>query len=244
MLPRFRFLFAATVLAVSMLIFGMGAAALLRAAHEEFASIPSRRPPPETMFAQRSDAEPVLAMLRAEPSAADGEAVDPPTIDPAQDEAALVSAPAESETPAAEPDKIAALTDTAPQVEDWPPPEAPMTETTGPEMPVGTATAEITPAAPDHDAAPATDSASAPIEDSGGISETRIAALGGPPVAIEARTPSKRAAAVVKKPARAKPVVKPRRIIRHARVERPAPQRPASRQPANLFGSPFGTLPR
>jgi hypothetical protein len=39
MLPGFRFLFAARVLAMPMLIFGLGAAALLRAAHEEFASI-------------------------------------------------------------------------------------------------------------------------------------------------------------------------------------------------------------
>ena len=53
MLPGFRFLFAAIVLSTSMLIFGLGAAALLRAAHEEFASIPTRRPPPETLFAQR-----------------------------------------------------------------------------------------------------------------------------------------------------------------------------------------------
>ena len=50
MLPGFRFLFAAVVLTTSMLIFGLGVAALLRAAHEEFASIPSRRAPPETVF--------------------------------------------------------------------------------------------------------------------------------------------------------------------------------------------------
>ena len=38
MLPGFRFLFAAIVLSMSVLVFGLGAAALLRAAHEEFAS--------------------------------------------------------------------------------------------------------------------------------------------------------------------------------------------------------------
>ena len=43
MLPGFRFLFATVVLAVSVLVFGLGAAALLRAAHEEFASLPSWR---------------------------------------------------------------------------------------------------------------------------------------------------------------------------------------------------------
>ena len=60
MLPGFRFLFAAIVLSMSILVFGLGAAALLRAAHEEFASMPSRRAPPEPVFAQqrrRADAE-------------------------------------------------------------------------------------------------------------------------------------------------------------------------------------------
>src|SRR4051812_7141160 len=54
MLPGFRFLFAAIVLSMSVLIFGLGAAALLRAAHEQFASIPSRRPPPEPVFARQN----------------------------------------------------------------------------------------------------------------------------------------------------------------------------------------------
>ena len=52
MLPGFRFLFAATLLTISMLIFGLGAAALLRAAHQEFASIPSRRAPPGIYYQQ------------------------------------------------------------------------------------------------------------------------------------------------------------------------------------------------
>ncbi len=42
MLPGFRFLSVAIVLGVSMLIFGLGAAALLRATHEEFASSASQ----------------------------------------------------------------------------------------------------------------------------------------------------------------------------------------------------------
>src|SRR3982074_511678 len=113
MLPGFRFLLAATVLSISILIFGLGAAALLRAAHEEFASIPSRRGPPETIFAQQSNANPMLAILRAEPSATDEKAIDPPITDPMQDQPAMVSTPTESERPAADPDKMAALTDTA-----------------------------------------------------------------------------------------------------------------------------------
>src|ERR1700759_52747 len=70
MLPGFRFLFAATMLAMSLLIFGLGAAALLRAAHESFASNSSWHAAPEVPFAQRPDTTmPVLAALRVEPSA-------------------------------------------------------------------------------------------------------------------------------------------------------------------------------
>ena len=68
MLPGFRFLFAAIVLSTSILIFGLGAAALLRAAHDQFASIPSRRLPPEPVFAQQIEpSAPTLALLRVEP---------------------------------------------------------------------------------------------------------------------------------------------------------------------------------
>ena len=66
MLPGLRFLFAAITLSMSMLVFGLGAAALLRAAHEEFAINPSWHATPETMFAQRNDTRPVLAMLRVD----------------------------------------------------------------------------------------------------------------------------------------------------------------------------------
>src|SRR6202166_3667783 len=67
MLPGFRFLFAAIILSMSILVFGLGAAALLRAAHEEFASTPAWHATPETMFAQQSEAaRPVLALLRVD----------------------------------------------------------------------------------------------------------------------------------------------------------------------------------
>jgi len=58
MLPGFRFLFTAIVLSMSILIFGLGAAALLRAAHEEFANLPARRAPPQPMFARQNDDQP------------------------------------------------------------------------------------------------------------------------------------------------------------------------------------------
>ena len=70
MLPGFRFLFAAILLSTSVLVFGLGAAALLRAAHEEVANIPARRAPPERVFTQPNDPPPTLAMVRLEPLAA------------------------------------------------------------------------------------------------------------------------------------------------------------------------------
>jgi hypothetical protein len=117
MLPGFRFLFAAIVLSMSIMVFGLGAAALFRAAHEEFASNPSWRPTPETSFAQQGETtRPVLAMLRidqppAEPKIANNVPV-----------AAAIAAPVEPVEPAtqpsmpAEPEKTAALTsdDSAP----------------------------------------------------------------------------------------------------------------------------------
>jgi hypothetical protein len=72
MLPGFRFLFAATMLSMSLLIFGLGAAALLRAAHESFASNSSWRAAQEIPFTQRPDTTmPVLATLRVEPNSFD-----------------------------------------------------------------------------------------------------------------------------------------------------------------------------
>lgn len=69
MLPGFRFLLAAILLSTSILVFGLGAAALLRATHEQYVSNPSwRNGPQEKVFAQASEpAQPVLAVLRAEP---------------------------------------------------------------------------------------------------------------------------------------------------------------------------------
>lgn len=73
MLPGFRFLVAAIVCSISLTIFGMGAAALLRAAHEQFASNSSWRSTQAsgfTTFLPPAEPTPVLAMLRVEPSPA------------------------------------------------------------------------------------------------------------------------------------------------------------------------------
>jgi hypothetical protein len=256
MLPGFRFLFAAIVLSTSLLIFGLGAAALLRAAHEEFASIPSRRAPPEIVFAQQSDTRPTLAILRVEPSAEEENAATPASDSaqvaaPPMEQPATVAKAPEPVKSAAEPEKIAALTDIATPVENSPPSEPPKSEAIGSETSVQAETpaqadapspavetklaaiAETTPAAPNQTAVTAPEQASAPVDDSTRIAMTKIATLGGPAVTIETRPPSKLAPPAVKKSAQARRVVKRRRIAQRARVARPAQQ-----QPANPFGSP------
>ncbi|QOZ51213.1 hypothetical protein [Bradyrhizobium sp. CCBAU 53338] len=73
MLPGFRFLLAAILVSTSILVFGLGAASLLRASHEQYVSNPSwRNGPQEQVFAQSPEpAQPVLAALRVEPAPPD-----------------------------------------------------------------------------------------------------------------------------------------------------------------------------
>src|SRR5215470_13238753 len=105
MLPGFRFLLAAIVLSMSIVIFGLGAAALLRAAHEEVASVPTRRVMPEPVFAQPAEPPlPTLALLRVEPAAPE-KAPDPPPVQ----EPAFEPAPEAVPVPKVETEKLAAL---------------------------------------------------------------------------------------------------------------------------------------
>lgn len=67
MLPGIRFIFVTVILSASVLIFGLGAAALLRVSHEEFANLPSWRTA-QSQFppAPAETVPPTLAMLRIE----------------------------------------------------------------------------------------------------------------------------------------------------------------------------------
>jgi len=204
MLPGFRFLLAAIVFSMSILVFGLGAAALLRAAHEEFANIPSRRAPPEPVFAKQNDAPvPTLALLRFDPPVVDKtpddalpavipETVAPETVAPAEQTA--------DATPA-EPEKLAAL-----KPEDSVPTEAVKPDAPEPET---TTTATATPTEPAESEArePAGEMKVAAIAETPppvtaiaptapelaaevpsletNIATTRIATLGGPEVTIE-----------------------------------------------------------
>jgi hypothetical protein len=275
MLPGFRFLFAAIVLATSVLVFGLGAAALLRAAHEEIASIPTRRAP-ETVFAQQNETAPVLATLRVvdpPPPEKPAEIVAPASA-PAKP-AASVSTPAEpvATIPPVEPEKTAEA-----KPEDVPPAPTAKAEIPASESPppadvatapadaaataeqtkteevkaadVKTAAAEPA-AAPVNETAPAmaaappvpqpaapptnetapvvAEPASPPVSPGAVTTSTKIATLGGPPVAIQTPPPPKTAdgkpdKSEVKKRARARHARERRRLAQHARLTPQAPQ--------------------
>jgi hypothetical protein len=196
MLPGFRFLFAAIILSLSVLVFGLGAAALLRTAHEQFVSIPSRRAPPEPVFAQRNEPPmPTLALLRFEP----------PVSEKAPDNAVTIALP-EPVAPAArtldvtpaEPEKLAALGPEQPGPTELAKPDVPAVET----APVAVAAPSEAPAAASDEVklaaiaetspspsaiAPATaaEPATQALSLEGNIAATKIATLGGPAVTIE-----------------------------------------------------------
>jgi hypothetical protein len=141
MLPGFRFLFAATFLTMSILVFGLGAAALLRAAHEQFATNPSWHAAPEATFAQQLEpTRPVLALLRVGTPAPEQKtsgdipgANGPPIAAPAEPTPVEQAAPVQ---PAAAP-----LTIAASKPEPSTPPAAAKSDMPVPENPAATAAA-------------------------------------------------------------------------------------------------------
>ena len=266
MLPGFRFLLAAIVFSMSILVFGLGAAALLRAAHEEFANIPSRRAPPEPVFAKQNDAPvPTLALLR----------FDPPVVDKTPDDAlpAVIPetvapetvAPAEQTADAApaEPEKHAALRseDSVPAEAvkpDAPEPETTTTATATPTEPAESEAREpagemkvaaiaetpppVTAIAP---TAPEKLAAEVPSLETN-IAATRIATLGGPEVTIEETRSAKAADTKADQASRkrAQRAKERRRIARRARLAREAAAAAALQLQANPFAPALVTRTR
>ena len=99
MLPGFRFLSAAILLSISILVFGVGAAALLRASHEQFVSSSLWRNGPLAQ-APEPPTQPVLAILRVEPA---------PTVTSPQDQVPTMGLPATE--PVSETEQAAANSD-------------------------------------------------------------------------------------------------------------------------------------
>jgi hypothetical protein len=245
MLPGFRFLFSAIILSMSVLIFGLGAAALLRSAHEEFANLPSRRATPEPMFARLSDdPPPTLALLRVDP-VAEQLAVPAPALD--------IPANQASDANTAEPEKLAAVTPAEPTpIEtakaEEPAKEAGMETAAAPaaEVPMATEVQIAAVAVPEPDTAAQTATPPQPAEDipsfEPSIATTLIATLGGPAVQIEKKASIKEAkpdhSAARKKAAER---IRERRrmaAIRRARLAREATLTLQQQQP-NPFAFPL-----
>jgi hypothetical protein len=254
MLPGFRFLLTAIVLSMSVLIFGLGAAALLRSAHEEFVNLPTRRATPEPMFARlRDDPAPTLALLRIDPVAEQPENV--PAAVPAAEPDISAQAGQAPETSPAEAEKLAALTSAEPTQVDAAKPEEPAKETTSAETPAASAPSPEAPAVnaelkiaavsvPDADGSPQPSDIPS-FEPS--IATTLIATLGGPAVQIDQKPPTTEA-----KPDR--PAVKNRTAerarerrrmaaVRRARLAREATLNLQQQQP-NPFAFPLAPATR
>ena len=251
MLPGFRFLFAAIVLSLSILVFGLGAAALLRAAHEQFASMPSRRATPEPVFARQNDAAvPTLALLRFDPPVAAKTFDNVPAT-----AAAEIVVPAEqaADTAPAEPEKLAALKPEEPMPAEAAKPEIRTNETAAatpvvPEAPVANDEVKLAAIAatlePSTAAASTTDGPS--LE--GDIAATKIATLGGPAVTIDENTSANATDAqpdrsVARKRAAQRARERRRIAARRARLARLAAEQAALQLQADPFGQTQAPTP-
>jgi hypothetical protein len=212
MLPGFRFLFAAIVLSISVLVFGLGAAAVLRAAHEQFADSGTWRPAPDTSAAQQGEmSRPVLAVLRIDQPAPapspDAAPATPPAQpaelapSPAPDKTAALEAPAASpaetakdQTAKAETAKaVTTKAETKPDTTDTKPdaaPELAKTEVAAEPPKVADRSAQLAalPAAPAHQDTPAVQTAAA--VDALAAAEPKTAAADPAPAATPAIAPS------------------------------------------------------
>ena len=249
MLPGFRFLFAAIVLSLSVLVFGLGAAALLRAAHEQFASMPSRRATPEPVFARQNDAAvPTLALLRFDPPVAAKTFDNVPAT-----AAAEIVVPAEqaADTAPAEPEKLAALKPEEPMPAEAAKPEIRTNETAAatpvvPEAPVANDEVKLAAIAAtlEPSTAPASTAAASTTDGpslEGDIAATKIATLGGPAVTIDENTSASATDAqpdrsVARKRAAQRARERRRIAARRARLARLAAEQAALQLQANPFG--------
>ncbi|MBR0904854.1 hypothetical protein [Bradyrhizobium liaoningense] len=228
MLPGFRFLFAAILLSTSILVFGLGAAALLRASHEQYVSNPSwRNGPKEQVFAQAPEpAQPVLAVLRAEP-------IEPAVAEP---EPSLRDQIPTIALPVSEPEQAAAV---ASEAEAEPPVIAPPAEvqavepaTPEPAVEVAAAPADtLTPAdttATIAEAKPASESAPADLDaalasSALDVASAKLAALNDPAATSMTDTAAKAKTDVKTDNKATKPKAKAKK--RQRVVRRPPPQR-------------------
>ena len=254
MLPGFRFLFAAILLSTSILVFGLGAATLLRATHEQYVSNPSwRNGPQEQVFAQSPEpVRPVLAALRAEPEATEPVVAAPLAAEPApslRDQVPTVALPESA------PEQIAAVTTETttqpePQVAGAAPPasEPAKVEAAAP-APADTLTpADTTASMPEAKPAPTTttseptpaDNNAAQASSALDVANAKVAALNDPATTAWKDPPAKAKADNV---APASKAAKPRahRVKKHRRIVRRLPPQQLQ-QSLDPFGQPQPAL--
>ncbi|MGX4802754.1 hypothetical protein [Bradyrhizobium guangdongense] len=253
MLPGFRFLLGAILLSTSILVFGLGAASLLRATHEQYVNNPAwRNGPQEQVFAQAPEpARPVLAALRVEPVAQVPDEATPamqdqiPSIalpavetDPAQMAAVTLESEPEAQVAA-----IAPAVETAPPATEAPVPEPAKTEAASPAPTDTLTTADTTvsiaaPAAPAMSATDvprtATPALASRVND---MAAARLAAL-NELAATASKDPPARPKADSVRPESKPRAHKPKK--RHRVVRRPPPQQ--IQQALDPFGQPQQTL--
>jgi hypothetical protein len=250
MLPGLRFFLAAIMVSLSILVFGLGAAALLRSAHEEVANLPIRRAPSPTIFTQHVDApQPSLAMLRVD--AAPDAGLDQPV--PAQ--IAVVSATATATAALNRPSEAPA--DQAPQVVSAPEATAVVDQNQSEEAPAAAAeapsllgNADTPPAAMPQiaaDADPALvgspqvvlppEPATTLANPAAAATSWRVASLGNPTLVSEKTVAPKAASADASKKAQARRSAKHRRALARARLLR---QQQVQAKPLDPF-APFDT---
>ncbi len=175
MLPGFRFLLAAILLSMSILVFGLGAAALLRAAHEEFAGNPVWHGTPETTFAQqREAARPILAMLRVETPLVEKPAIEKPVAEKPSEDIPAAAAPAEQVAPAAQAPPVSAPVEFA-RIAALTPQDLPQPTPARSEIPV--AERLVPPESPQQSVATPAPAAAPASLDQTGIAAPKIAAL-------------------------------------------------------------------
>ncbi|MBR0697226.1 hypothetical protein [Bradyrhizobium lablabi] len=254
MLPGLRFLLAAIVLATSILVFGLGAAALLRAAHEEFANVPARWAPSEPQFVQQVEPPPTLAMLSIEPPPS--ERPPEPLVAEPPPEAPEAAAPAEVEQLAAvkadEARTIGPIEADVPADETAPAREGSSAVPAPVEAEIRAAPDDADKVAAIADSPPATvepaaaevaslqvvEPALPQLSPEASQAATRIATLGGPEVTVARSAPAK---ATNAKPDRSLADKRARRAreLRRIAQAQAAQQAALQQQPVDLFGQPI-----
>lgn len=229
MLPGFRFLLATIVLSVAVLIFGLGAAALLRTAHEHFTTTQAWRTPlPPVITASAEPPQPTVALLRVEPEP------DQPPLSaepPDMTTEAVIAPPPE---PAPEPAAVAENALAAAAAEPVPPPEPAAPATDQAVTPEAAATIEAA-------AKPVTETEPEPT-----IVATLVPEIAPGNVPLPNARPA--AAAEAHQPAAERPRRARQQTVRHrpqaqrARAARAArqKQKQQSHQQANPLGGLFG----